>query len=642
MAFTPSNKLIAIFTITAVVVTGFLLFKGLFPVKPNLSYVPNPVSDRSLKNWDELESQVPKNPLKELYFGDMHVHTNLSFDAYIAGTLRDPGDAYQFAKGYPVEVFGSRVRIERPLDFTAVTDHSELIGELYTIQTPDAPRHNAFVARYFRSVYNENREFGVDTIRQRDIFRRVLKRGSKSHSRHPGFFGGFETTSNAWSIILDAAEAHYVPGEFTTFAGFEWSLLSGEAHLHRNVIFRDMKVPDYPKSSLELTSEEQLWKWLDTISAEGSTVMAIPHNTNLAEGGAFREVNDLNEPIDRAYAQMRQDYEPLIEIHQAKGNSEVHAAFWKNDEFAGFENHTSGPPKENNYVRWALKKGLEYEAQLGVNPFKYGIIGSTDTHSGAPGNTEESDSFLSNHGILDLMPEGRQSARWILDDKFAVHEVLNPGGLVAVWAPANTRSHLYDAMKQKEVYATSGSRINLRFFGGSQFSDSWSSASEMAAEGYERGVPMGSDLDIPDGETPQFLIWAEKDPLSANLDRVQVIKGWQKDNGPLRESIYNVALSDERIADSKGKTPSNGATVNMTTGEWDKNKGAENLYVRWTDPDFDKDARAFYYVRVIENPTASWKLWDKIRYGVNYSEGSELTVQERAWSSPIWYSPISK
>jgi len=642
MQLSPSNKLIAIITITAVIFGGFFAFKGLFPIKADLSPVANPVVDRATSNWSKLEEQVIEKPLKEVHFGDLHVHTNLSFDAYIAGTLHGPGDAYRFAKGQPISVFDSPVKIERPLDFSAVTDHSELIGELYTVQYEEAPRHNAFVARYFRSVYNENKEFGVDTVRQRDIFRRVLKRGSKGSPKHPGFFGGFETTKSAWNIILDAAEEHYVPGEFTTFAGFEWTLLSGEAHLHRNVIFKDMTVPDYPKSSLELTSEEQLWNWLDTLVGKGSTVMAIPHNTNLAEGGAFREMNDQNEPIDKAYAQMRQDYEPLIEIHQAKGNSEVHAAFWKNDEFAGFENYTSGSPKENNYVRWALKKGLEYEAALGVNPFKYGIIGSTDTHSGAPGNVEENDTFIGNHGILDAMPEGRQGARWILDDQYSVREVLNPGGLVAIWAPANTRGHLYDAMKQKEVYATSGSRIRLRFFGGQGFSDNWTTEDELSAEGYSKGVAMGSDLKLVDNKAPEFLIWASKDSLSANLDRIQVIKGWQKDDGPLRETIFNVALSDGRVNDAKGRAASNGATVHQETGAWDETKGAEHLFVHWTDPDFDPDARAFYYLRVIENPTANWKLWDQIRYGAQYPEGTDLTVQERAWSSPIWYSPVSK
>lgn len=593
-------------------VIGVVLIKTLFPLKADLSPVPNPVTDKAITDWSEAEATVERHDNRKLYFGDLHVHTSISFDAYLAGTIASPSDAYQYAKGQAIEIFHNQVRIERPLDFTAVTDHSELMGELYTIQFPDAPGYRNFIPRYFRGVYNDNKEYGLNTKRQRQIFNIVLRRGGKGDPKHPAFFKGYATTRKAWELTLDAAEDHYEPGKFTTFAGFEWSLLDGAAHLHRNVIFKDMKVPDYPLSSLELTHEKQLWDWLDELTNEGSTVLAIPHNTNLAEGGAFRSVDESGNPIDRAYAQLRQDYEPLIEIHQAKGNSEVHADFWKNDEFADFENYSSGPAREDNYVRYALKKGLQHEAEIGVNPFKFGLIGSTDTHSGTPGNTEESDSFISNHGILDAIPEGRLTEPWALDMTKKVYEVINPGGLIAVWAKANTRGELYDAMKRKEVYATSGSRIQLRFFGGWGFGTAVQDADALVDLGYQQGFPMGSDLQ-PNGEAPEFLIWVSRDSMSGPIDKVQVIKGWEN-GGALKETIYKVA---------------------------DNTDSLDALFIHWTDPDYNIDDNAFYYVRVIEQPVDNWRLYDKIRYGSNFPDGTPLQVRERAWSSPIWLSPYN-
>ena len=430
-----------------------------------------------------------------------------------------------------------------------------------------------------------------------------------------------------------------MPGKFTTLAGYEWTLTGPElSHLHRNIIFRDMKVPDYPMSSLELRNEEELWKWLREITSKGATVLAIPHNSNLSNGGMFTDTDPQGKPIDSAYAQLRQNFEPLVEVHQAKGNSEVSAAFWKNDEFSGFENHTMIVPKERNYVRYALKKGLEYQAKLGVNPFKYGMIGSTDTHDGTPGNTEENDTFIGNNTIIDFFPQSRRNENWPLDPSQKVYQALNPGGLVAVWAEANTRGYIYDALKRKEAYATSGNRIQVRFFCGYGYKDHYDSYDELVKDGYSKGVPMGGNAPKKSGQAPQFIVWALKDPDGANLDRIQIIKGWYK-NGKTREKIFNVSLSDGRHLTADGKVPDNGATVNMQTGAWSKDKGDAELKAVWTDPEFDKDAGAFYYVRVLEVPTASWRLWDHIRYGIPYPDNAELVIRERAWSSPIWYTP---
>ena len=614
-------------------IAGFIGYKILFPTGPITDSIPNPISDKATLSKDKDESNVTTNPLKNAYFGDLHVHTCFSFDAYIGGTTATPSDAYRFAKGETVSVLGENVKIQRPLDFAAVTDHAEFIGELYSIQTPGAPAYQSAMARYFRSL-------GWDTVKQRELFLRIGKRANPEERNHFPIFQGFETTKSAWNINLEAAEKHYDPGKFTTFAAYEWTLGVLGRHLHRNVFFRDMKVPDYPISALEADTPEKLWAYLKDITNEGATVMAVPHNSNIGGGGVFPDAYEDGREMDKAYAQTRQNLEPLIEVHQAKGNSEVHAAFWQNDEFADFENYTNGEPIESNYVRYALKKGLEHEEKIGVNPFKFGIIGSTDTHNATAGNTEENDDFIGNHAFLDLEAKRRRGSDWILDRSQKTYRAVNPGGLVAIWAEANTRGHLYDAMKQKETYATSGGRIQVRFFGGYDFEDAYEEYETMVKDGYEKGVPMGGDLPKPPSAnaSPSFLIWAGKDAESANLDRIQVVKGWYKE-GKLQEKIFNVALSDSRTLSEDGSVPDNGATVNMETGEWSKDKGDSELKTIWTDPEFDASVRAFYYLRVLELPTARWTLWDKIRYGSEFPEGTELTVRERAWSSPIWYSP---
>lgn len=640
-------KISIIITLAIILTGGFYIYKMFFPTGPILDPVPNPISDKTRTNKQAEEAQLKPNHLRNLYFGDLHVHTSLSMDAYIGGTIANPDDAYKFARGEAIEIFGKQMKIERPLDFSAVTDHAEAMGEMLTIQNPEEPAHKAFAPRMFRaihepdepiySVYNPDVPVNIDTSNQLQLFEYALEQIGRDDRKHPAFFRGYATTAKAWDIILDAAEKHYHPGKFTTFAGFEWSLFIGRSHLHRNIIFRDMMVPDYPLSSFELKHEEALWNWLQQITDDGATAMAIPHNSNLSDGGAFSSRDNNGNPMSKEYAKLRQDFEPLVEIHQAKGSSEVHAAFWKNDEFSGFENYAHPPPLENNYVRWALKKGLEHEQTYGVNPFKFGLIGSTDTHTATPGKVEEH-SNTGNNAMADLFPEARATQRWPLNEYFQVYEVVNPGGMVAVWAEENSRGYLYDALKRKECYATSGSRIQLRFFGGSGFQKDFKSDEDLLIDGYTNGVPMGSDLDSKNTQKVEFMIWAKKDSIGANLDRIQVIKGWHKD-GQLHEKIFNVSLSDGRVVNDDGTVQDNGATVDLKTGEWSRDKGAEELFIVWQDEEFDPEAKAFYYVRVIEIPTASWQLWDQIRYGTQYPDHISMTVRERAWSSPIWYSP---
>ncbi|MEZ5022579.1 MAG: DUF3604 domain-containing protein [Chitinophagales bacterium] len=585
----------------------------------------------------DTEGKVAINALKNVYWGDLHMHTALSVDAYIGGTLTTADQAYRFAKGEEIDMFKTKVKIRQPLDFCAVTDHAETLGEMYTVQYKGAPGYNSFVARYLRSTHNDKYDFGIDTVKQQKLIKRFLKEAD-GELRHPRFFRGYETTRSAWQLTLEAAEEHYEPGHFSTFAGYEWSLGGGITHLHRNIIFRDMMVPDYPLSAVELTDEEQLWNYLNDITKEGATVMAIPHNSNFSNGGMFPETMPNGEPYTEEYARLRNEFEPIVEVHQAKGNSEVHASLWTNDEFADFENFSANDIQKNNYLRYVLEQGLVHEEHLGINPFKYGMIGSTDTHNGTPGNTEENDTFIGNHSCLDFLPEDRENTIIPIAEKQKIYEVVNPGGLVAVWAEANTRGHIYDALKSKEVYATSGNRIKVRFFAGYDFNGVYDDHDAMLTDAYTNGVAMGGNIAHVNDRSPEFLVWASKDPLCANLDRIQIIKGWVE-NGEIKEEIFNVALSDQRTLNEDGSVPDNGATVNMQTGEWSTDKGDVELMTIWKDPNFDADQRCFYYVRVLELPTASWRLWDRIRYGIEYSDDADLVIQERAWSSPIWYSP---
>lgn len=634
MAVQKKFRFIAIAAL--VLVVGIAIYFYLFPPGPNLDPLPNPVNNYASKNWKMEEEKLVENPQKNLYWGDLHVHTTFSFDAYIGGNRETPSEAYEFAKGNPIELLGEEVQLVRPLDFAAVTDHAEFLGELYIVRTPEAKGHGAFMARYFRYI-------GLDTNRQREFFNRIAARAHAAERRHLGFFSGYQNVSSAWNQVIQAAEDHYIPGSFTTLAGYEWTQGTAGAHLHRNIIFRDMMLPAYPISSLEAKRPENLWKWMQEVQSQGSTLLGIPHNSNLSKGTTFPDTMSDGQPIDANYAQISHEFEPLVEIHQAKGNSEVHAALWDNDEFAGFENYTHGPPKPHGYVRDALKRGLKIEDELGTNPYKYGLIGSTDTHNSTPGNTEEDDKYIGNHVMVDMEPERRRIGRWVLDQSLKPYQAINPGGLVAVWAPQNTRGHIYDALQNKESYATSGTRIQLRFFGGFELPEAIDNYDHLVDQGYEFGVPMGGDIVMPSDkkmQKPVFYIWASRDPEGNPLDRVQMVKGWYQ-NGELKEKIYDIAASDGREPDAAGKVASLDFQLNPQTGASPQDKGAQSFLLHWTDPDFSPDQRCFYYLRVLEIKSARWTLLDKIRYSVEYPEDAVMTIQERAWSSPIWYSPTN-
>jgi hypothetical protein len=457
---------------------------------------------------------------------------------------------------------------------------------------------------------------------------------------HPEFYQGIESTMAGWKNNIEATEAQYKPGKFTTFHAFEWSAAPQGGNLHRNVIFRDNVVPDYPFSAINSSDPRDLWKWMMEMEQKGSRLLAIPHNSNGSKGMMFPE-NDLDgNPLSSEYASIRQQMEPLIEIMQIKGNSEVYPKFWTNDEFANFENaesiqNFSGRTfEERNFVRSGLKEGLRKEQSLGVNPFKYGFAGGTDNHNGTPSNVEEDNYLVGSHGLADKTAETRVTS--IIDGWANAYDI-NPGSLMGVWAEANTREDIWDAMKARETFATSGPRIQVRMFAGYSLDDSYASYADMVSSGMTKGVAMGSDLPGSTGESPKFGVWAIKDPMGPNLDRLQIIKGWVED-GEVKEKIFNVAVSDGRMGSDGSVIPIE-APVDKETGAFNTEKGSVEFLTVWTDPDFDPNVPAFYYLRVIQLPTARWTRWDEIREGVTYPENLPEQIQERAWGSPMWYRP---
>lgn len=577
---------------------------------------------------------IPANPLKEAYFGETHMHTQLSLDAYIGGNRFTPDESLRFAQGEAIQMkkFGKSWQLKRPLDWAAVTDHAEYIGEAYSIIEPTADGYNGEAQKSIREV--DNLEEGLKLF-----IKYVVSNNRSSKPSHPDFYTGVNSTMSAWEIMNEATEKNYKPGKFTTLHAFEWSGAPQGGNLHRNIIFRDTIVPNLPVSYIEANRETELWDWLDEISRNGSTVLAIPHNSNASKGMMFDENMPNGEPLTKEYAEARQKYERTIEIMQIKGASEVYPAFWKNDEFANFEtaeslaNFSGRSFEKKNFVRYALKKGLQYERELGVNPYKLGFNGGTDSHNGFMSNVEE-DNWTGGHGLADMTAQNRVDNT--VDGWAQVYDT-NPGAITGVWAPNNTRGAIWDGLYNRETFATSGPRMKVRFFGGYDYNDSYDSYENFVKDGYNKGVPMGGNLAVKKGEIPKFLVWAIKDPMNANLERVQIIKGWYE-NGELKEKIYNLAASENRLQKDGSVIPTN-AKVNLDTAEYDTTKGNKSFMITWTDPNFQEDQIAFYYVRVLQIPTARWNLFDEIRDNVKFPDQVAKTLQERVWSSPIWYTP---
>ncbi|WP_108839124.1 DUF3604 domain-containing protein [Tateyamaria sp. Alg231-49] len=573
------------------------------------------------------------NPLRDAYFGETHLHTAFSLDAYIGGTRLMPADSLAYARGEAVTLpDGSIVQHKRPLDFAAVTDHAEYLGEMYSTMFEDAPGHDDKDLVALR---------GLESLEDRQdwFIKYVVSSNRSATPQHPPFYAGPATARSAWQVIIEAAEEANEPGVFTALIGFEWSAAPNGANLHRNVLFRDSNVPSIVPSYIDINEEENLWAWMKEQEAEGRHLFAIPHNSNASKGRMFPDIDSFGDAMDLEYARTRQAYEPLIEMMQVKGNSEVHRKFWAADEFAGFENADSIQKnsgrifRQRDFVRGGLVDGIGYEFALGVNPFKYGFIGGTDNHNGLMSEVAE-DEFIGAHGPEDGSVERRRTgsvAGWIDGQDLSI------GSLAGVWAIDNTRAAIWDAMKRRETFASSGPRIKVRMFGGVDLSTPTDPV-QMAQEGYLLGTHMGGNLK-PAGAPPMFTVYAEKDALGANLDRIQIIKGWVDEYGDANEKIIDVVWAGDREIDpDTGKLPAVGNTVDLTTALYTNDIGAPMLMGSWTDTDFNPQSKAFYYARALEIPTPRWTTYDAVRNGLPLLENVPATIQERAWGSPIWYS----
>jgi len=581
---------------------------------------------------NKTEAGVAKQPLKEAYFGDLHLHTALSIDAFITGTRTMPDDAYHYAKGMPIDhISGAKIQLKTPLDFLAVTDHSELIGAAVAMNDPNNPLSKLPIAAQITST-----DFAVSQQAFRDIVAAVAA-GKGAGLIDPTLTRA--AVASGWQRLIDAAQRNYEPGKFTTFVAYEWTSMPNLANLHRNVIFRGANVPAAPFTSLQSVKPEDLWAFLDNWRNGGDDVIAIPHNSNASKGLMFALENSEGQPIDAAYATERMRNEPLVEITQYKGTSETHPALAPNDEFADFElwNTTVGAaipvePVPGSYVRNAYGRGLAIEAKVGVNPYKFGVVGATDSHD-ASSATEENN-FTGGHGNADATPQirlhGQASTLVTSNLRFSA------SGLTGVWAESNTRESIFDALRRKETFATTGPHIRVRFFGSANFPADLDKRKDAIARAYAAGVPMGGNLGLASGLQPTFFAEAMRDPNSAALARVQIVKVWAAD-GNEQEAIFDVACSNSGKPDATThRCPDNGATVDMSTCTPSADKGAVQLSAVWRDTTYVSGQRAAYYVRVLENPTCRWSSWDALRLHEPPPAGVAATIRERAFTSPIW------
>lgn len=575
---------------------------------------------------------------RQALFGDLHVHTTYSFDAFIFGTRATPDDAYRYAKGETIKhPVGFDVQLNKPLDFYAVTDHAVFLGMLPAMHDPEQAVSQHELSRSIA---------GAETIADRRTaflgMRPLLGEGGG------GDLLDLDVVRSAWEDIQAAAERHNDPGNFTTFIAYEYTSGPDSQNLHRNVIFDGSEAPDIPFSRIDSANPEKLWAWMDDWRARGVESLAIPHNSNGSNGQMFALVDFAGGALDAEYAATRLRNEPLVEISQVKGTSDTHPLHSPNDEWADFEimpyriaTWIDSDPN-GSYVRQALRNGIALQAGKGFNPYQFGIIAASDTHNGAP--ALEEDNYFSKVGLIDGTAQRRGSVP--LDEPDAdgneyanvYYDTWGASGVAGVWAEANTRKAIYAAFRRKETFGTSGPRIAVRAFAGFRLPMDLHTRSDMAEVGYQVGVAIGGDL-LPGEGNPIITAKAMRDPASAALARLQVIKGWVAD-GETHEQVYDIACSDGLAVDpTSHRCPDNGARVDITSCATTPDVGAGELAATWQDPEFDPTKQAFYYVRVLENPTCRWSTWDAVRAGVAPKASLSATIQERAWSSPIWYHP---
>ncbi|WP_170825400.1 DUF3604 domain-containing protein [Ruegeria sp. HKCCA5426] len=595
----------------------------------------------------------PTRPL----FGDTHVHTALSADAGGGGTTLLPRDSYRLARGEQViSNTGQPVKLSRPLDFYMITDHSDGMGAITDILS-GAP--NIMADEQGRQFHEAFAEGGQAARMAAQELTKQFAQGTISSELN--YQPGNPAYKRVWDDIIAAAEEFNDPGVFTTFIAFEWTSLVSGNNLHRNVIFRDgperagQVVPYTTTPPMGSSNPRDLWAWLENYeTVTGGDVTAIPHNGNLSSGMMFPLVDGFADgaPLDPAYAEARQKWERLYEWTQFKGDGEAHPMLSPEDEFANFETWDYGnldatvrkTPEmlPGEYARSGLLRGLELGAVLGSNPYKFGADGATDTHTGL--TTAQENNFYGKFTAYE--PNGERAAHvgrtYPNGDVAYDSSIYSAAGLTAVWATENTRGAIFDAMERRETYATTGSRLSVRFFGGDYEADAMNRR-DLAQVGYYGGVPMGGDLATPaDGEAPDFLVYSLRDPSGANLDRVQIIKGWiDAESGEAMEKVYDVAWGGDRSPDENGKLPPVGNTVDLSVPSWTNTIGAPELGAVWTDPDFDPAEPAFYYARVIEIPTPRWTAYDAVKFNVQMADSVVMTTQDRAYTSPIWYTPTN-
>ena len=582
-------------------------------------------------------------------WGDSHLHTDISMDAGAFGNRLGLDEAYQFARGDEVtSTTGIPVRLSRPLDWLVIADHSDNMGFFPDMMAGAPHILNDPTGKdwYQRVTSGDGVSVALELI------------GLFSQGKFPPalmYTPDSAPYKSAWAKTVDAAERYNDPGRFTAFIGYEWTSLVTGNNMHRVVVYRDdgdkggSMVPYTTVKPSGSINPRDLWNWLEEYEQKtGGDVLAIAHNGNLANGIMFpmRAQYD-GRRLDDEYVQTRAKWEPLYEATQIKGDGETHPLLSPDDEFADYETWDIGnldvsAVKTNDmlageYAREALKRGLEIEDRLGTNPYKFGMIGSTDSHTSLA--TAQEDNFFGKHSGAEPNPH-RMTHPFMQNENGTImgwQQVAS--GLAAVWAAENTREAIFDAMARKETYATTGSRMIVRFFGGFDFTDADLNSRQPVFAGYGKGVPMGGDLTAaPGGKAPTFMAYAVRDPIGANLDRIQIVKGWQ-DGKELREKVYDVTWSDNRQPGADGKLPPVGNTVDAAAASWTNTIGAAELGVVWTDPDFDADQRAFYYVRVLEIPTPRWSTYDAYRFGIDIPDGAPVSTQERAYTSPIWYTP---
>ena len=616
------------------------------------SFLPTALTAQVAVTEDDLVEKPVYSPYAgraypdNVFFGDMHFHTDLSFDAGLIGTSLTAHDGYRMARGDKViSNTGQPVQLIRPLDFLVITDHAEMIGLASSIRESNPILLSEPWGRWIHERFNAGPEGRMEAVRD------VVDRGVAG--RNP--FSSEELTRSIWGDFIKIADSYNEPGSFSAMIGFEWTSTPNGDNLHRVVVFRDgadKAGQTVPFSLFDSDDPKDLWANLAAYEERtGGSAMAIPHNGNLSNGLMFSDKMHSGKKMSREYAEARIRWEPIMEISQIKGDGETHPLLSPEDEFADFEtwdvsNIDGSAPKQDwmlqhEYARSALKLGLQLEDKLGVNPYQFGITAASDSHTALATTREEN--YFGKYAQTEPSPSRHDRQVIPADDPelrvMTSQEVAS--GLTAVWARENTREALFDAMRRKEVYATTGTRIRVRVFGGWDFEASEAILPDFTAQGYRRGVPMGGELtDGPDDKAPSFLIRAVRDPDGANLDRVQIVKGWLDENGEVHERIYDVAVSDGREIGADGKArKAVGNTVDIKSASYTNTIGSALLASHWVDPDFDPKEAAFYYIRVLEIPTPRWTTYDAAFFGMDLPENVPATIQDRAYTSPIWYKP---